>query len=98
MMVLKRNLLEDYCKWLFDILFDVNNRIDKSNMSEFDMRFGGRISERLFDVWLEYQLQNKKLHKSEVKELEYIEDVNWTFKIKTFLKAKFLHKKQTKSS
>jgi len=98
LMILKRKFLEDYCSWLFDILFEVNDRIDKSNMSDFDKRFGGRISERLFDVWLEYQIENNKIKKSEIKELKYIESVNWSFKIKTFLRAKFLHKKQTKSS
>ena len=98
MMIMKRNYLEDYCSWLFDILFEVNDRLDKTNMSEFDLRFGGRISERLLDVWLEYQIEKKKIKKSEIKEQKYIEDVNWTFKIKSFLKAKFLHTKQTKSS
>lgn len=98
LMILKRDLLEDYCPWLFNILFEVNERIDKSNMSDFDKRFGGRLSELLFDVWLQFQLENNKLNKSEIKELKYVEDVNWPFKIKTFLSAKFLHKKQTKSS
>ena len=79
-------MMDDYCSWLFNILFQVVERIDKSNLSAFNSRFCGRISEILFDVWLE------------VKELPYMEDVNWAFKVKVFLSAKFLHKKYGVSS
>ena len=91
-------MMDDYCSWLFNILFQVVERIDKSNLSAFDSRFCGRISEILFDVWLEYKLQTGEISKSEVKELPYMEDVNWAFKVKVFLSTKFLHKKYGVSS
>ena len=98
MMILERNMMDDYCSWLFNIIFQVFERIDKSNLSAFNSRFCGRISEILFDVWLEYKLQTGEISKSEVKELPYMEDVNWAFKVKVFLSAKFLHKKYGVSS
>ena len=66
-------MMDDYCSWLFNILFQVVERIDKSNLSAFNSRFCGRISEILFDVWLEYKLQTGEISKSEVKELPYME-------------------------
>lgn len=93
MMILPRNLMNDYCEWLFTILFELYNRIDQTNMTDFDKRFCGRISERLFNVWLLHKIELGEIKKSEIKELPYTEDVNWGRKVKSFLAAKFLKKK-----
>lgn len=93
MMILEKKLMHDYCSWLFSVLLEVEQRVDKTGMTDFEKRFCGRISERLFNVWLEYNIQNGKIRKDQIKELPYTEDVNWANKIKGFLAAKFLHKK-----
>lgn len=98
MMILQKDLMDDYCSWLFNILFQVFEQVDTSNMSAFDSRFCGRISEILLDVWIENKIETGKVDKTEIKELPYIENVNWNFKIKAFLSAKFLHKKYVTSS
>lgn len=98
MMILKADLMDDYCKWLFNILFQVADQVDTSQLSDFDSRFCGRISEILFDVWLEKKVEDETVKKNEIKELPYMEQVNWTFKIKSFLSAKFLKKKYGRSS
>ena len=98
MMILRTDLMDDYCSWLFNILFQAVERIDKTNLSAFDSRFCGRISEILFDVWLENKIETGIVKKSEIKELPYIENVNWNYKLKVFLSAKFLHKKYGASS
>lgn len=53
MMIMRRDLLRDYCDWLFDLLGEVEKRVDVDGMSGFDARFFGRISELMLDVWLE---------------------------------------------
>lgn len=98
MMILKAELMDDYCSWLFNILYQVADQVDGSNLSAFDSRFCGRISEILFDVWLERKIEEGTLKKSEIKELPYMEQVNWPFKIKSFLAAKFMNKKYGRSS
>lgn len=98
MMILQKDLMDDYCTWLFNILFQVCEQIDTNGMSAFDSRFCGRISEILFDVWIERKLQEGTIKNDQIKELDYMEDVNWSFKIKNFLSAKFLHKKYGISS
>ena len=67
-------------------------------MSAFDSRFCGRISEILFDVWVENKIMSGQVKKEEIKELPYIEDVDWNYKVKAFLSAKFLNKKYGRSS
>lgn len=93
LMIMEKALMNDYCEWLFTILFELEKRNDTIGLSDFDKRFAGRVSERLFNVWLEYQIRNGKLNKKEIKELPYIEEVDWNKKIKSFLAAKFLNKK-----
>lgn len=92
MMILEKKLLNEYCSWLFTILFELFDRVDHEKMSSFDKRFCGRISEILFNVWLENEVISGKLDAGEIKELDYVEDVVWKDKIKNFLMAKFLGK------
>lgn len=99
MMLLPRPLLDDYCTWLFDILFELCKRVDTKNMSPFEKRYAGRVSERLFNVWLSYKLRLGEIDKKEVKELPciYLGKTNWGKKITGFLKARFFHQKYKSS-
>ena len=95
MMIMPRNLLDQYCSWLFDILFELEKQIDTTNMSAFEKRYAGRVSERLFNVWLIHHLRIGTLQKRDIKELPYIyfEKINWWEKCTGFLKAKFFGEK-----
>ena len=92
MFIMKKEILDDYCKWLFDILFELENRIDVSKYDNFHARFFGRISELLLDVWI----NTNNLKYEEVKVID-IEKVNWLKKGISFLMAKFTGKKYGKS-
>lgn len=100
MMICRKDLLEDYCTWLFDILFEIKDMYANGNqkyadISAFQGRFYGRISEIIFNVWLDYQVTSGKIKKSEIKELKYIhmERINWVKKGSAFLKAKLFQKR-----
>ena len=99
MMIMRRDLLDDYCSWLFDVLKELRIRTDESKMDAFHLRYPGRVSEILFNVWLNYQLESGKLKKNELKEIPVVsmEKVNWIKKGTSFLKAKFFGKKYDKS-
>lgn len=92
MMIMKRDILDRYCSWLFPILFALEEEVDVKNLSAFDARLFGRVSELLLDVWLK---------KNNVKYVEtgfvQIGDENWGKKIKGFLAAKFGGKKYDRS-
>lgn len=95
MFIMPRKLMEEYCTWLFDILFELEKRIDTSGMTAFEKRYAGRVSERLFNVWLEHRLSIRAIDKKEIYELPYIylEKIHWGKKITGFLKAKFFGEK-----
>lgn len=54
MMVAKKEIFDEYCSWLFDILFEVEKRTDISNYTTAEARIYGYISERLVDVWVSH--------------------------------------------
>ena len=99
MMIMSRELLDKYCEWLFDILAHLREMTDESGMDAFQKRYPGRVSEILFNVWLDYQIASCAVLKSEIKEIAVIsaEKVNWLKKGTAFLKAKFFGKKYDKS-
>ena len=99
MMIMQNSLLSDYCAWLFDILFELEDQVDTRGMSEFHQRFCGRISERLFNVWLNHQIECGNLRRDDIVEIPYmyLGEVNWSQKIMSFLMAKVFHRKYEKS-
>ncbi len=102
MMIMEQKEFSAYCSWLFDILFELKNRIGKEaeeNLDKFQGRFYGRISEIIFNVWLEEQKKTGKLKDTEIKEIPLIhmEDINWWKKGGAFLRAKFKGEKYSGS-
>ena len=92
MFIMRRDLLDAYCNWMFDILRAVEPQIDFSGMSAFEARVMGRLSERLLDTWVD------------VNDVDYVEcplvgmeKTNWLKKGGSFLAAKFLGKKYDES-
>ena len=99
MFVMKKKWYDDYCRWLFPILFALEDQMKQEEslqqLSAFEGRLYGRVSEILFNVWLEKQLANDVT----IKELAYMhmEPVNWMRKGTDFLKAKFVGTKYKES-
>ena len=84
MFVMRRDLCDAYCTWLFDILFALEQRIDISGFDEYNKRVFGFVGERLPDVWLEkHQIAYKEQNVS------FLEPQNWLKKGGAFLKRKF---------
>lgn len=52
MFVMKKEILDDYCSWLFTILFALEKSIDTSSYDSYNKRVYGFLSERLLDVYL----------------------------------------------
>lgn len=88
MFIARRDLLDGYLSWLFPVLREAERRIDFSDMTPFEARCMGRLSERLQDVWIAYE--GVPYIECPVKSME---PVNWNRKIGSFLAAKFLGKK-----
>lgn len=92
MFIMKKKYLDEYCEWLFKILFELEKRVDPKQYDSFHSRYLGRISELLLDVWI----NTNKLNYKEIKVID-MQNVNWLKKGTAFLKAKFTGKRYEKS-
>ncbi len=83
MFVMRRDLCDAYCVWLFSLLAEIENRIEYSE-GTVPPRILGFISERLLDVWIEHSCL-------QYKEIPYVslERVNWPAKIIDFMKRRY---------
>lgn len=88
MFVMKKDIFDSYCEWLFDILFKLKDKICIENYDAFHARCLGRVSELLLDVYI-----NANHIKYKELKVVYTEKVNWIKKIINFLKAKYAKKK-----
>lgn len=86
MWITKKDIFDKYCEWLFDILFEVEKRIDISGYDDYQRRVMGFLSERLFRVWLCTRPEN--ICEQPVKMIE-TKDFNNSFK-KLELKRKLV--------
>ena len=97
MMVMEKGLLDEYCSWLFAILFELEDRLGNPEltMSAYQGRLYGRVSEIIFNVWLLHQFETGHLSEHDVKEVNCLctEKVNWVKKGTSFLRSKFFHRK-----
>ncbi len=84
MFIMRKDIFDAYCGWLFDILFELERRLDISDYNDNDARLFGFVSERLLDPWIER-------NNIGFREIPYVfmEDQNWIVKGGSFLKRKF---------
>jgi len=87
MFVMKKDILNEYCSWLFDILFELEKQLNISAYNKNDQRVFGFVGERLMDVWLETK-QLKYIDCSYV----FLENQNWLVKGSRFIWRKLGHK------
>lgn len=92
MLLMRREVLDPYCQWLFDVLSVVEGHIDFSGTTPFEERCVGRLGEFLLDVWL----RSENVPFAEVR-LRELERANWLRKGSSFLAAKFFGKRYEES-
>lgn len=84
MFIMKKIYFDEYCKWLFSILIDVEKELDISSYSQNNARVFGFLGERLLDVWLE---ANRVIYYEN--KIVNFEQENWIKKAYKFLVRKY---------
>lgn len=88
MFIMRKDMADAYCTWLFDILFELERRLDISSYSAYDARVFGFVSERLLDVWL----QSRRVSYRDIS-VYNLESEHWLHKIFLFLMRKYRYRK-----
>ena len=84
MFIMRREIADEYCEWLFDVLSEAEKRLDISGYAEKDKRVFGYLGERLLDVWI----RKNGIKYTEVPMI-VTEDQHWMKKGMAFLRRKF---------
>lgn len=66
MLVIRKELYNNYCKWLFDILFYIEKNYDISHEDAYRSRLFGFLSERLLYVWIDKNISKNKIFEMRV--------------------------------
>ena len=75
MYILKKNIYIEYMEFIFDILFEVEKKLDLSILNAEESRILGHVAERLFPIFLQIQIKEKpslrvyyaaRTHKNEI--------------------------------
>ena len=73
MFIMRKELFNNYCEWLFDILFECDKRIDFSDYSVEAIRTPGHLAERLLNIYVAYLIDKKNI---KIKELSTVVFLN----------------------
>ncbi|MBR1825957.1 MAG: DUF4422 domain-containing protein [Alphaproteobacteria bacterium] len=65
--IMKKDIFNQYCQWLFDILFEIEKQVDISNYDFQEARIFGYLSEWLFGIYITHIKRTTKL---KIKELQ----------------------------
>jgi len=86
MSVMRETQFNAYCRWLFDILFEVRQRIPWQSYGPYQGRVFGFLAERLLNVWVLHNIPQERICHLPVVNLEGEDLVE---KAKGLLKRKF---------
>lgn len=75
MFIMNKKLLNEYCKWLFDILFFIEQEYPADMSDPYRSRLFGFLSERLIYVWIKKNIPNDKI--KEVRVIKTDENAHW---------------------
>ncbi len=87
--LMRKNLLEDFCEWSFDLLFETEKRSDWTTYTSYEKRrTPAYLLERFFNVWIDYQVGEKGIKVLHRKGIKIIAD--FTIKQKIIRNLLFL--------
>ena len=77
MFIMDKKLFNEYAKWVFFILEELEKQVDISNYTDYNKRIYGFLSERLFNVWIEkhQELKINTLYANNVERKPWVDNV-----------------------
>jgi hypothetical protein len=60
MFIMRKNIFDEYCSWLFEILFELEGKVEISK-NPYQARLFGFLSERLLNVYIDKLIEDNKI-------------------------------------
>lgn len=73
MYIMRKELFNDYCQWVFTILEEHEKRADLSNYSVEQFRVSGFLAERLFGIYYTYLKKQKNIRRCELQKSMFMD-------------------------
>ncbi|MEL5653697.1 DUF4422 domain-containing protein, partial [Serratia nevei] len=70
MFISRKEIIDEYCEWLFGILFSLKDKIPYETYDTYQRRVFGFMSERLFNVWIRANAHRLKVKEMAVANIE----------------------------
>lgn len=74
MFIMKKEIFNEYCSWLFDILQKVEPKINYEEKDQYQKRVIGFLSERMFNIFIQYKIDTNPDLKIKTVNSLFIED------------------------
>lgn len=55
MLICRKELFDEYCEWLFSVLFLLEPTVDLDKYNDYNKRMFGFVAERLFNIWIKHK-------------------------------------------
>lgn len=79
MMICKKNILDSYSEWLFNILFELEKKLDINKyQNQYQKRVFGFLAERLLQVWIKYnglKIKEMPVFNTEMKQQKILQTI-----------------------
>ena len=72
MFIMKKTDFDKYAEWLFNILFELEKRVDISSYDNYNKRLFGFLSERLFNVYVHHNFEKSEIKNINIYETEKV--------------------------
>ena len=76
MIYCRKELFDGYCKWLFDILNEIEIELHMKNI-DYQPRLYGYLGERLFNVWVQHNKLKYKTQPIMYTDMNFCQRARW---------------------
>lgn len=80
MIITSKKIYDDYSKWMFNILFELEKETDISSYSDYEKRIYGFLSEHLINIYVQHNNLKVKYKTMELSNSSYVKRVLYVWK------------------
>lgn len=85
MVIMRKDILDEYCNWLFPLLFSLERSISYESRDEQESRVLGFLAERLLSIWIDLNEDKFKIKETRIANIKEYMDIKYPAIFKSFI-------------